>query len=257
MRILLLRHGEPDYASDTLTEKGRREAELLSRRLSAYRIRDFYTSPLGRARETADYTLRLLNRKAEVLDWLAEFRARFPDPVTGRPSLPWDFPPRFWTAQPQLRCADSWADAPLFAGGNVREIWDETVRGADTLMERYDFRKDGPVWRCKQNKRETIAIFCHFGISMAFLAYLTDESPVPLWQHSLALTSSLTEIVTEERIPGEASFRVVRMGDISHLEAGGERRSTAGLFPECYTGIDSTDQNINGELRWGICNPGE
>ena len=58
MRILLIRHGEPDYTTDTLTPTGRREAELLSRRMAAYHIRDYYVSPLGRARETAEYTLR-------------------------------------------------------------------------------------------------------------------------------------------------------------------------------------------------------
>ena len=30
MRILLIRHGDPDYEHDTLTEKGRREAALLA-----------------------------------------------------------------------------------------------------------------------------------------------------------------------------------------------------------------------------------
>ncbi len=257
MRILLLRHGEPDYTTDTLTEKGRREAELLSRRLSAYRIRDFYVSPLGRARETAEATLRPLHREAEVLNWLAEFRGRYPDPETGRSLLPWDFPPRMWTAQPGLRSASSWADAPLYKGGTVRQIWDETTRGADELLGRCGFRKDGPVWLGNRNSHDTIALFCHFAISMAFLGYLLDESPVPLWQHCLCLTSSLTEVITEERVPGEVSFRVVRLGDTAHLESGGERRSTAGLFPECYTGVDSTDQNINREVLWGPCNPEE
>ena len=32
MRILLIRHGDPDYVNDTLTEKGRREAALLAKR---------------------------------------------------------------------------------------------------------------------------------------------------------------------------------------------------------------------------------
>ena len=47
MRILLLRHGEPDYANDTLTEKGNQEAELLSRRMANYDITDFYDEPVG------------------------------------------------------------------------------------------------------------------------------------------------------------------------------------------------------------------
>ena len=74
MRILLIRHAEPDYAVDSLTPKGRAEAELLSRRLVRYDFRDIYVSPLGRARDTAAYTLSKLGRDAEVLPWLREFR---------------------------------------------------------------------------------------------------------------------------------------------------------------------------------------
>ena len=29
MKLLLIRHGDPDYTHDSLTEKGQREAELL------------------------------------------------------------------------------------------------------------------------------------------------------------------------------------------------------------------------------------
>lgn len=31
MRILIIRHGDPDYKHDALTEKGRREATLLGK----------------------------------------------------------------------------------------------------------------------------------------------------------------------------------------------------------------------------------
>ena len=51
MRILLVRHAEPDYARDSLTPKGRREAELLSRRLCRLDVKAFYVSPLGRAQD--------------------------------------------------------------------------------------------------------------------------------------------------------------------------------------------------------------
>ena len=246
MRILLIRHAEPDYAVDSLTPKGRMEAELLSRRLIQYDIRDFYVSPLGRAKDTAAYTLEKLQRTAEELPWLAEFRARVADPVTGRKHIPWDFPPRFWPDLPGAGDVRTWADTPFFDGSDVKAIWQETMDGADALLARYGFRKDGAVWRCAENTRDTICLFCHFGISMAFLAYLTDCSPLVLWHHTLTLPSSLTEVVTEERTRGEVSFRVTRLGDIAHLETAGEKRSTAGLFPECFTGIDSTDPAVNG-----------
>ena len=84
---------------------------------------------------------------------------------------------------------------------------------------------------------------------MAVLGYLTDIPPLILWQRTICLPSSVTEVVTEERIKGEVSFRITKLGDLTHLEAAGEKRSTAGLFPEVYTGIDSTDPAVNGTMK--------
>ena len=44
MRIIFIRHGDPDYEHDSLTEKGWREAALLAERVSAWRVTDFYVS---------------------------------------------------------------------------------------------------------------------------------------------------------------------------------------------------------------------
>ncbi len=250
LRVILIRHAEPDYSVDSLTPKGRTEAELLSERLIHWSVRDFYVSPLGRARDTAEYTLKKLGRNAEILPWLAEFRGSYPDPETGvRRTVAWDVKPRIWSSFPEIMDIRTWLDVPLFDGGNVREIWKETTDGVDELLGRYGYVKDGPVWRCGKNCTDTIVLFCHFGISMAILGYLTDISPMILWHRTLCLPSSVTEVVTEERILGEVSFRVTMLGDLSHLESAGEKRSTAGLFPECYTGIDSTDPLKNGTIQ--------
>ena len=45
MRILLIRHGDPDYVNDTLTEKGRREAALLAKRAVSMNMGECYKSP--------------------------------------------------------------------------------------------------------------------------------------------------------------------------------------------------------------------
>ena len=50
MKIIFIRHGEPNYEIDSLTEKGWREAELLSKRTAKWNVTDFYCSPL-RTRE--------------------------------------------------------------------------------------------------------------------------------------------------------------------------------------------------------------
>ena len=76
MRILLIRHGDPDYEHDTLTEKGRREAELLAKRASSLAMGSCYQSPLGRAMDTAQPCLKATGKDAEVLEWLREFPAQ-------------------------------------------------------------------------------------------------------------------------------------------------------------------------------------
>ena len=73
MRILLIRHGDPDYVNDTLTEKGRREAALLAKRAVSMNMGECYKSPLGRAKDTAAPCLEVTGKTAEILDWLQEF----------------------------------------------------------------------------------------------------------------------------------------------------------------------------------------
>ena len=53
MKLVIIRHGEPDYEIDGLTEKGKVEADLLAERLAGFHMDENYVSPLGRARETA------------------------------------------------------------------------------------------------------------------------------------------------------------------------------------------------------------
>ena len=52
MRILLIRHGDPDYEHDTLTEKGRREAALLAEAAPDMNLGACFVSPLWRAQAT-------------------------------------------------------------------------------------------------------------------------------------------------------------------------------------------------------------
>ena len=57
MKLLLIRHGDPDYEKDNLTEVGKREAALLAERIAPMDITEYYVSPLGRAQATAAPTL--------------------------------------------------------------------------------------------------------------------------------------------------------------------------------------------------------
>ena len=101
MKLLLIRHGDPNYDIDSLTEKGWKEAALLAERMAKLKIRTFYVSPLGRAKDTASLTLQKMGRDAIELPWLREFHAPIPDFHTGAPRIPWDQLPQDWTVEPK------------------------------------------------------------------------------------------------------------------------------------------------------------
>lgn len=241
MRIYIVRHAEPDYRIDHLTEKGKREAALLSERLSKLDIKDFYVSPLGRAQATAAYTLERMGRTATTLPWLQEFRGRCYDEMAGRVRICWDYRPQQWQSHPLLYDPERWLDDPLLQGGNVQQIWQETITGLDDVLASHGYNRDGAIYRCAENTTDAMLFFCHFGIGAAMTAYLCNLPPMLLWQSFCMMPSSVTTLVTEERTKGEVAFRCMALGDLGHLYAAGEQCSTAGLYPECYTGIDSTD----------------
>ena len=46
MRLILVRHGDPDYDKDCLTELGHRQADIVAQRLLEEGIEEIYSSPM-------------------------------------------------------------------------------------------------------------------------------------------------------------------------------------------------------------------
>ena len=93
MKLLIVRQGDPDYSIDSLTETGWNEAELLVPRLSKLDVKDFYVSPLGRAKDTASLTLKAMGREAEECLWLREFAPGVRKPNEENVGCAWDWMP--------------------------------------------------------------------------------------------------------------------------------------------------------------------
>lgn len=238
MKILIIRHGDPDYSIDSLTEKGKHEAQLLKDRLTKLDIRDFYCSPLGRAKDTAAPTLNALGRTAEICDWLREFDGRITDPKTGEKRVAWDRLPSSLYGENDYYDRSKWLDTELYTGGDVKEKYDEVCRGLDELLARYGYIHDKNIFRVEKECTDTIALFCHFGVECVLLSHLLYSTPVTFWQGFVALPSSVTTLATEEREHGIAHFRCSGFGDLSHLYAGGEPPAFAARFCEVYSNFD-------------------
>ncbi len=77
-------------------------------------------------------------------------------------------------------------------------------------------------------------IFCHLGVTCIMLSHLLGISPVPLLHGFYLAPTSVTILASEERMDGNAIFRVQVMGDVIHLLTGGEPVSGAGYFTEPF-----------------------
>ncbi len=235
MKLLFIRHGDPDYEIDSLTEKGWREAKLLSKRMMKERPDAIYCSPLGRARDTASFTLNALQKPATIYDWLREFDVPVTHPVTGeKRHIAWDLLPQYWCNCPELYEKDGWRQAELLHGSRVPQEYDRVCTGLDEVLEQHGYHREGNLYLAKHPNRDTVAVFCHFGVTCVMLSHLLGISPFVLWHHFVSAPTSVTVLYTEEREKGLASFRCQSFGDISHLYAGDEPPAFAARFCETY-----------------------
>lgn len=242
MRLLIIRHGDPDYSIDSLTPTGWREAELLSERLIKTDIKEFYVSPLGRAKDTASLTLKKFSKTALECSWLREFSARIdrpnqPEDAPGGRSV-WDWLPADWTADARYYDKDNWYTTEVMTAGNVREEYLWVTAEFDKLLAAHGYVREHNYYRAVKPNNDTIALFCHFGLECVLLSHLMNVSPMILWHGMCAAPSSVTSTVTEERRPGIAYFRMGCFGDTSHLYAADEKPSFAARFCETYDNRD-------------------
>ena len=236
MKIVFIRHGDPNYELDALTEKGILEAKALIPRVEKMNADYYYVSPLGRARQTAQIAMERIDKEAKVLDWLREFPAVVkhicePDPG---PQC-WDWMPSDWAKDPSFYDIDHFFDHPVMANGHVKEIYEDVLRHFDALLKKHGYAKNGKTFDVLNGNHDTLCFFCHFGIECVLLSYLINVSPMILWHGFVAAPSSVTIVNTEERQKGIASFRISHFGDTSHLDASGLEPSFSARFCECYS----------------------
>ena len=127
-----------------------------------------------------------------------------------------------------------WRDSEAARCSDLVPLYDSVASKLDELLARYGYVREGCHYRVETESTQTITFFCHFGITCVLLSHLWSMSPFVLW-HTLALApTSVSEVVSEERERGIASFRALRLGDISHLNRANEPASFSARFCETF-----------------------
>lgn len=211
MDILLIRHGDPDYANDSLTERGVEEARQLAAFLARERLDDLYVSPLGRAHETCAHTARTLGLTPATLDWLRERG------IKRGPVYLWEAPGEMFLRDEPLPTQNDWY-LPEGAMPEGAEQFAHVRAGFDALLASYGYLRQGAAYRVTQHTDARIALFCHKGVILTLLA---DVLHWALPMVFVSLDIHPTGVTRLTMVEGDrlAHLKASLINDRSHLDA--------------------------------------
>ncbi len=241
MRLLIIRHGDPYYPTDSLTEKGFREAELLGEKLKNEGITHIYSSPCGRAKKTAEPTCEKTGIDYTVLDWLHELNPmleiEYETDYYQKMRSTWNMPPELWVNEPKNYDINAWKESDIVKGTKITETLEYVWKNLDELLAKHGFVRDGGIFRIKEEaigSQDTIALFCHGGIGAAMIAHLLNMPPIAIWNSIFLPTSSVTTLYMEQHIKARPIAHGIFTGiaDTSHLYMGNEPISCSGLHAD-------------------------
>ena len=179
MRLIFVRHGEPDYKKDSLTENGIRQAVKTAKRLEEEGIKAVYSSPLGRAYETARYTADRLGLRVNTLDFMREIDWGDKEGCREEDALeyeghPWALAFDLLTKEPDYVGNDKWYDHHFFKDNKCLDCYKYVSENIDAFLENFGFiRKDG-LYFCRDGCSDTIALFAHGGSGAVMLSHVLN-----------------------------------------------------------------------------------
>ena len=178
MRLIFVRHGEPDYENDRLTKKGMIQAELTAQYLKEEKIKAVYSSPMGRAYDTAEYTAREAGVSVRKLDFLHEID--WGDIEKGREDRleydghPWALGFKLLTENPEYVGSNKWDEHHFFKDNKCINYYATVSVSFDGFLADYGYIRREGLYLCRDGREDTIAVFMHGGSGAIVLSHLLN-----------------------------------------------------------------------------------
>lgn len=226
MLLYIVRHGEPDYSTDTLTELGQSQAQAVSHRMAGSKIEEIYSSPMGRARQTAAPTAKLLDLPVNIEPWAEELgkesQTPYPD---GTMKNIFMVPTTLLASQENsaITMEDSLTECPGLRENGFSSRFQFISAGVDSLIERHGYRRnDKGFYDAVEPNEKRIALFCHAGMTRVAVSHILNLPYQLIGSRFLAWFTGVTliQFKHDAEVGEEVAPRLYSFGDIGHL--GGE-----------------------------------
>lgn len=224
MLLYIIRHGDPNYETDSLTERGWAQAEAVGKRMADAGITRVFSSPMGRARQTAEPTCRLLGLDYTVEPWAHEIGDEhrltpYPDGELKSVSL---------VDRVHLRRDgaidldyDHAFECPGFSTSGMKSALDTISNGGRDFLERLGYKEEDGVYRILAPNHDKVALFCHAGMGRIFVAHLLHIPLHLMWAGFHYNHTGVTVIEFKNSPTGYTVPRMLCYSDMSHLYAHG------------------------------------
>ena len=176
MLLYLIRHGEPDYAKDDLTDTGVRQAELLAQRLKDDGLEEIWSSPLGRAQRTAQISSEVLKLPVQTLECMREIKWGSADGnQIFADGHPWDISDEMAHQGMDLTSTD-WQTNCFFINNLAVSSVNAVESGIDEWLSEFGYKRQGLYYGhdVEEDDHKTVALFCHGGSSSAAIAHMMN-----------------------------------------------------------------------------------
>ena len=216
MRLLLVRHGHPNYELDCLTPLGHQQAEAAAERLKREEIDVFFSSTCGRAVETAEHTASRYGLPVTQLPFMREVTWGYNGKLNDPAGHPWDLVDRMILVGKTLRNSD-WRDVPPFQGNSICANVDLIAEGIDNWLKDLGYTREGDYYRVGENTDKTVALFSHGGSSNAVLAHILNL-PFPFVIQVFRADFTSITVLRFPDTPGELVMPVLELvNDCAHI----------------------------------------
>ena len=224
MLLYIVRHGAPVYVTDSLTERGKRQAEAVGKRIYDSQIDRIFSSPMGRALETAEPACRLLGLECNIEEWTHEIGDErltpFPD---GKLKSITNVQNTYYLENGNVDL--NYNEAFTCTGINesdIKSAVDFIERHGNDFLERLGYKKENGVYKILRNNEEKVALFCHSAFARAWISVLLHIPFHIMWSSFSYTHTGVTVLEFKNNPNGITAPRCLCFSDMSHLYAQNE-----------------------------------
>lgn len=223
MLLYIIRHGDPIYETDSLTERGKMQAEAVGKRIADSKIDRVFSSPMGRAKMTAEPACRLLGVDYTVEDWTHEIEDErltpYPDGVLKSISR---LPVHTFRQNGNIDLTYERAyECTAINQTQMKQKVAYIEAEGKKFLEKLGYREENGIYRILRPNEERVALFCHSAFERAWLSSLLHIPLHMMWSCFQVTHTGVTVLEFKNYSDGFTSPCCLCFSDTSHLYAAG------------------------------------